>query len=89
MNRSKALENVQAILKQRGESYGDLRKNWTQTSLMMSMIAGKDITPEQFGAMMIAMKLSRLANSDCKHVDSLLDIIGYAALTLEVIDNEH
>jgi len=53
------------------------------------MIAGKDITPEQFGAMMIAMKLSRLANSDCKHVDSLLDIIGYAALTLEVIDNEH
>ena len=89
MNRSKALENVQAILKQRGESYGDLRKNWTQTSQMMSMIACKDITPEQFGAMMIAMKLSRLANSDCKHVDSLLDIIGYAALTLEVIDNEH
>jgi len=54
----------------------------------MSMIAGKDITPEQFGAMMIAMKLSRLANSDCKHVDSLLDIIGYAALTLEVIGDE-
>jgi len=88
MNRSKALENVQAILKQRGESYGDLRKNWTQTSQMMSMIAGEDITPEQFGAMMIAMKLSRLANSECKHVDSLLDIIGYAALTLEIID-EH
>ena len=88
MNRSKALENVQAILKQRGESYGDLRQNWTQTSQMMSMIAGKDITPEQLGAMMIAMKLSRLANSDCRHVDSLLDIIGYAALTLEIID-EH
>jgi len=34
------------------------------------------------------MKLSRLANSDCKHVDSLLDIIGYAALTLEVIGDE-
>ena len=88
MKRSEALEKVQLILNERGASYGDLRKNWTQTSQMMSMIAGKDITPEQFGAMMIAMKLSRLANSDCKHVDSLLDIIGYAALTLEVIGDE-
>lgn len=89
MKRSDALAKVQAILTERGANYGDLRKNWTQTSQMMSMIAGKDITPAQFGAMMIAMKLSRLANSDCSHVDSLLDIIGYAALTLEIIGDEH
>lgn len=88
MKRSDALKKVQAILDERGANYGDLRKNWTQTSQMLSMICGKDISPEQFGAMMIAMKLSRLANSECRHVDSLLDIIGYAALTLEIID-EH
>jgi len=88
MKRSDALKRVQAILDERGANYGDLRKNWTQTSQMLSMICGKDISPEQFGAMMIAMKLSRLANSECRHVDSLLDIIGYAALTLEIIDDE-
>lgn len=88
MKRSDALKRVQAILDERGANYGDLRKNWTQTSQMLSMICGKEISPEQFGAMMIAMKLSRLANSECRHVDSLLDIIGYAALTLEIID-EH
>ena len=89
MKRSDALAKVQAILTERGENYGDLRKNWTQTSQMMSMIAGKDISPQQFGAMMIAMKLSRLSNTECNHADSLLDIIGYAALTLEIIGDEH
>jgi len=54
MKRSEALEKVQLILNERGASYGDLRKNWTQTSQMMSMVVGKDVTPEQFGAMMIA-----------------------------------
>jgi len=34
---------------------------------------------------MIAMKLSRLSNADCQHLDSLLDIIGYAALTIEIL----
>ena len=33
MKRSEALEKVQHILTERGASYGDLRKNWTQTSL--------------------------------------------------------
>ena len=89
MKRSEALEKVQLILNERGASYGDLRKNFTQTSQMMSMVVGKDVTPEQFGAMMIAMKLSRLANSECSHADSLLDIIGYAALTLEILHDEH
>ena len=88
MDRSQALENVERILEERGANYGDLRENWQQTAKMIEMIVGVDIRPEQFGAMMIAMKLSRLANSDCSHVDSLLDIIGYAALTLEIIGDE-
>jgi hypothetical protein len=52
---------------------------------MIEMIVGVDIRPEQFGAIMIAMKLSRLSNADCQHLDSLLDIIGYAALTIEIL----
>jgi len=85
MNRSKALERVEEILEERGANYGDLRENWEQTARMIEMIVGVDIRPEQFGAIMIAMKMSRLSNSDCKHLDSLLDIIGYAALTIEIL----
>jgi hypothetical protein len=91
MNRSKALETVEQILEDRGANYGDLRENWDQTARMIEMIVGVDIRPEQFGAIMIAMKMSRLANSDCRHLDSLLDIIGYAALTIEILgeNDEH
>ena len=89
MNRSQALRNVERILEERGNNYGDLRENWEQTATMIEMIVGSNIKPEQFGAIMIAMKMSRLANSECKHIDSLLDIIGYAALTLEILDDEH
>ena len=85
MNRSQALENVERILEERGANYGDLRENWRQTAKMIEMIVGVDIRPEQFGAIMIAMKLSRLSNADCQHLDSLLDIIGYAALTIEIL----
>ena len=85
MNRSKALKTVEQILEDRGANYGDLRENWDQTAKMIEMIVGVDIRPEQFGAIMIAMKLSRLSNADCQHLDSLLDIIGYAALTIEIL----
>lgn len=85
MDRSQALENVERILEERGANYGDLRENWNQTAKMIEMIVGVDIRPEQFGAIMIAMKLSRLSNADCQHLDSLLDIIGYAALTIEIL----
>jgi len=85
LNRSQALENVERILEERGANYGDLRENWQQTAKMIEMIVGVDIRPEQFGAIMIAMKLSRLSNADCQHLDSLLDIIGYAALTIEIL----
>ncbi|MFZ8992553.1 MAG: DUF6378 domain-containing protein [Candidatus Puniceispirillaceae bacterium] len=85
MDRSQALENVERILEERGANYGDLRENWQQTAKMIEMIVGVDIRPEQFGAIMIAMKLSRLSNADCQHLDSLLDIIGYAALTIEIL----
>jgi hypothetical protein len=85
LDRSQALENVERILEERGANYGDLRENWNQTAKMIEMIVGVDIRPEQFGAIMIAMKLSRLSNADCQHLDSLLDIIGYAALTIEIL----
>jgi len=85
LDRSQALENVERILEERGANYGDLRENWQQTAKMIEMIVGVDIRPEQFGAIMIAMKLSRLSNADCQHLDSLLDIIGYSALTIEIL----
>ncbi|HHE3599910.1 TPA: DUF6378 domain-containing protein [Pasteurella multocida] len=37
---------------------------------------------------MILQKLSRAANGDPTHHDTWLDIVGYATLALESIDND-
>ncbi len=89
MNRFEALENVRQTMVDRGASYGDLRGNWEKGAKRMSRIFKRNITAEQYGVSMIAVKLARLQNKDCKHVDSLNDIIGYAALTLEILHDEH
>lgn len=86
MNRFEAIENVKQTMIERGESYGDLRGNWEKGAKRMSRLFKRKITAEQYGVSMIAVKLARLQNKDCRHVDSLNDIIGYAALTLEIID---
>lgn len=89
MNRFEAVDNVKQTMIDRGATYGDLRKNWEKGAKRMSRLFKKNITLEQYGVSMIAVKLARLQNKDCRHVDSLNDIIGYAALTLEIITNEH
>jgi hypothetical protein len=91
VNRSKALQTVQDIMTQRGSNYGDLRKNWCEGAKRMSRVFKKEVTPEQYGVAMIGVKMARLQSNDCRHLDSLLDIIGYAALTIEILgeNDEH
>ena len=48
-----------------------------------SLTLGRPVTPEQVVLCMIDLKLARLA-ADPLHRDSLVDVIGYAALLPEV-----
>ena len=85
----------------RAKDYGPARKNHQRIADMWSIILEKKlaqahpgmgqikctIDPEEVVACMIALKLARLAEDMTKD-DSWTDIIGYAALGGEIINDE-
>ena len=70
-------EAAETIGHDRYSDYGDPVESFNRIALMWSAIAGADIGPHQVAHMMIALKLSRL-QADPTHLDSLVDIVGYA-----------
>lgn len=67
----------------RNEDYGHPFDDFSKTATMWSMILGTEVTPEQVGLCMIAVKLSRQINKPKR--DNLVDLAGYAA-TIEMIE---
>lgn len=74
----------------RNEEYGEPRDDFATSARMMSAYLSRkyqapiELTPEDVPALMICVKLSRLANGFKR--DSLLDIAGYAATWESVIN---
>ena len=78
------LAQVAAIVRERGESYGDARANLTDTARRWSNTLGHEVTAEQVCMMMVDLKIARLKTSP-HHIYSLHDICGYVALLSELI----
>jgi hypothetical protein len=68
---------AESITHDRAADYGDPRVSFDRIALMWSAITGADITAQQVAHMMICLKLSRLQTSP-DHLDSYVDIVGYA-----------
>jgi hypothetical protein len=68
----------------RGEDYGHPFDDFSRTAKMWSAILGTNVTPEQVGLCMIAVKISRQCN--LPKIDNLIDIAGYAETVQMVID---
>lgn len=66
-------------------SYGHPLDNFTDTAKMWSVILGADVTAEQVGLCMIAVKLCRQIHQEKR--DNLVDIAGYAG-TLELVSEK-
>lgn len=80
------LEEAQELVNgDRGRAYGHPILDFTRTSKMWSVILDADVSPQQVGLCMIALKLSRECNKHNR--DNVLDIAGYA-LTVQMIE-EH
>lgn len=80
---------IQAIIKQRGEAYGDYRDQAEIARKFKSEIEKhtEKMTATQREALdMIAVKISRLINGDPWHRDSWVDIVGYATLVISELD---
>ena len=84
MTAAEALAQVQNIIQQRGESYGNARSNMAETAKRISLTLGYTVTPENVCLLMIDLKLARLKETPA-HLDSVLDVMGYAALMAELI----
>ena len=75
----------------RAKEYGPAKLNHQRIADIWSILLAKklsaDITPEEVVACMVGLKLARLAE-DTNKDDSWVDIIGYAALGGEIINDE-
>lgn len=70
-------ERAESITHNRADDYGDPKVSFDRIALMWSAITGADITAQQVAHMMICLKISRLQHTP-HHLDSLVDIVGYA-----------
>ena len=77
------LGHTAKVLEERRDDYGDPVEQFRAIAERWSITLGTPITPSQVALCMIDLKLARLAY-DPGHVDSIVDVIGYAALLREV-----
>lgn len=77
------LGHTAKVLEERRCDYGDPAEQFKAIAERWSITLGTSITASQVALCMIDLKLARLAY-DPGHVDSMVDVIGYAALLREV-----
>lgn len=86
------LAQAKDAVKERGEHYGKPADNFTIAAAFYEAHLNVPVSPFDVGALHILNKLARL-NSDPTHIDSWVDIAGYAAVTCEaifdIVDNQH
>jgi hypothetical protein len=77
------LGHTAKVLEERRDDYGDPAEQFSEIAKRWSITIGTLVTPEQVALCMIDLKLARLAY-DPRHFDSVVDVIGYAALLREM-----
>jgi hypothetical protein len=76
----KALKNVNG---DREADHGNPENNFITIARLWSVYLGTTVDPTDVSAMMVLMKVARI-RSNPQHVDSWVDVAGYAACGLEV-----
>ena len=77
------LQHAAAVVRDRRRSYGDPTDLFERVAVRWSQVLGAKVTAAQVGLCLIDLKLARLVG-DPKHLDSLVDVAGYAACVREV-----
>ena len=88
MKRDDILKNaVKLINGKRSKDYGDAYDNHQRIADLWSVVFGFKVLVWQVYLCLILVKVARLINSP-KHLDSMIDIPGYAALLGETIEKD-
>lgn len=82
---------VREILKERGERYGEFTEHARITQEIKSIISTSSsyafLSDSQLEALeMIAHKIGRIVNGDPNYADSWVDIVGYAQLIVDELE---
>ena len=77
------LRQAATIVANRRAVYGDPASSMDLVARRWSITLGLTVTPAQVTLCLIDLKLARLAH-DPTHLDSMVDIAGYAAVLREV-----
>ena len=80
---SAILEHAAGVIADRRATYGDPAASMAMVAARWSVTLGRPVTSAEVMLCMIDLKLARLAY-DPTHHDSVVDVIGYAALLPEV-----
>lgn len=78
------LKHAAAVVVNRRETYGCPRTSMEAIAKRWSLTLGHTVTPVQVALCLIDLKLARLAH-DPTHLDSMVDVAGYAAVLREVV----
>lgn len=87
------MTEINSILDERGNRYGDFASNATTTQLIKQAMnlgdtADKLAFYQRESLEMIAHKISRIVNGDANYMDSWVDIVGYAQLVIDKLQHD-
>ena len=77
------LTHAAGVVRDRRRAYGDPSELFERVALRWSQVLGTRVTAAQVAVYLIDLKVARLAH-DPAHLDSLVDVAGYAACLREV-----
>jgi len=83
MNGAMLLQHAAGVIEHRERIYGPPAESFTAVATRWSLVLGIDVSPAQVALCLIDLKLARLSH-DPSHLDSIVDVAGYAACLREV-----
>lgn len=84
MNSEMLLKHAAGVVANRRDSYGEPSEAMNAIAKRWSLTLGVPVTAAQVVLCLIDLKLARLVR-DPKHLDSMVDVAGYAAMLREVV----
>jgi hypothetical protein len=83
MNGAMLLQHAAGVVEHRASVYGPPAESLAAIAARWSLVLGITVTPAQVALCLIELKLARLCR-DPSHLDSIVDVAGYAACLREV-----
>jgi hypothetical protein len=83
MNGAMLLQHAAGVIEHREGIYGPPQELFRHIARRWSLVLGIDVSPAQVVLCLIDLKLARLTR-DPSHLDSIVDVAGYAAILSEV-----